>query len=162
MALADLFPRFKAMQGFSVSVSHGWACHGLGVEISVARELGLAGRAEVEDYGFEAFTARCRESALRHAGVFASLGERMGSFADPNLAYRTMDRGYVESVWWSLRQFFDAKMLIPDRRPAHYCSGCETTLADHELRGPGGVPAGQEHRGDRAATVGTAGGQRPS
>ncbi|HEY3902724.1 MAG TPA: class I tRNA ligase family protein [Streptosporangiaceae bacterium] len=137
LALADLYPRFKAMQGFTVSVSHGWACHGLSVEISVARELGLASRAEVEDYGVEAFTARCRESALRHAGVFASLGERMGSFADPNLAYRTMDRGYVESVWWSLRQFFDAKMLFPDRRPAHYCSRCETTLADHELRGPG-------------------------
>jgi isoleucyl-tRNA synthetase len=137
ITLADLYPRFKAMQGFSVSVSHGWACHGLDVEISVARGLGLASRAEVEDYGVEAFTARCRESALRHAAAFASLGERMGSLPDPDLAYRTMDRGYVESVWWSLRQFFDAKMLFPDRRPAHYCSRCETTLADHELRGPG-------------------------
>ena len=137
LALADLYPRFKAMQGFDVTVSHGWACHGLGVEIAVARELGLAGRAEVEAYGIEAFAARCRESALRHAGVFGSLGERLGSLADPGRAYRTMDCGYIESVWWSLRQFFDAKMLFLDRRTAKYCPRCETTLADHELRGSG-------------------------
>jgi isoleucyl-tRNA synthetase len=136
LALADLYPRFKTMQGFSVSVSHGWACHGLGVEIAVARELGLASRSEVDAYGVEAFAARCRESALRHADLFASLGERIGSFADPSRAYRTMDRGYIESVWWSLRQFFDAKMLFQDRRRAHYCPRCETILADHELRDP--------------------------
>ncbi|HET7014023.1 MAG TPA: class I tRNA ligase family protein [Streptosporangiaceae bacterium] len=137
LALADLYPRFKAMQGFDVTVSHGWACHGLGVEMAVARELGLAGRADVEAYGIEAFTARCRESALRHARAFASLGERLGSLADPNRAYRTMDYGYIESVWWSLRQFFDAKMLFLDRRTAPYCPRCQTLLADHELRGSG-------------------------
>lgn len=136
LALAELYSRFKAMRGFSVTVSRGWACHGPGVEIAVARELGLAGRADVEAYGLEAFSARCRESALRHADVLAALGERLGGFADPRRAYRTMDRGYIESVWWSLRQFFDAKMLFQDRRPAHYCPRCETTLADHELRDP--------------------------
>jgi isoleucyl-tRNA synthetase len=135
VALADLYLRFKAMQGLDATVSNGWACHGLGVEIAVARELGLAGPADVEAYGIEAFAARCRESALRHAGVFASLGERLGCLADPNLAYRTMDPGYIESAWWSLRQFFDAKMLFLDRRIAPYCPRCETTLADHELRG---------------------------
>ena len=83
LALADLYPRFKAMQGFSVSVSHGWAGHGLGVEIAVARELGLAGRAEVEDYGVEAFTARCRESALRHAGVVRLAGRADGQLRGP-------------------------------------------------------------------------------
>lgn len=136
LALADLYPRFKAMQGFEVTVSRGLACHGLGVEIAVARELGLNGRPEVQAYGIEAFAARCRESALRHAELFASLGERLGGLAGPSLAYRTMDSSYVESVWWSLRQFFDAKMLFLDHRIAPYCPRCETTLADHELRGP--------------------------
>ena len=86
LALADLYPRFKAMQGYDVTVSHGWACHGLGVEIAVARELGLAGQAEVEAYGIEAFAARCRESALRHAELFALLGERLGGLVDPTWA----------------------------------------------------------------------------
>ena len=58
LALADLYPRFRAMQGYDVTVSHGWACHGLGVEMAVARELGLTGQAEVEAYGIEAFAAR--------------------------------------------------------------------------------------------------------
>src|SRR5215472_10029020 len=41
-ALADLYSRFKAMQGMAVPRGHGWDCHGLGVEVAVAHELGLS------------------------------------------------------------------------------------------------------------------------
>src|SRR5262249_45950451 len=40
--LADLYARFKTMQGMAVPRSHGWDCHGLGVEVAVAHELGLS------------------------------------------------------------------------------------------------------------------------
>jgi isoleucyl-tRNA synthetase len=48
-------------------------------------------------------------------------------------AYRTMDTSYVESVWWSLKQIFQAGLLVQDHRVAPYCPRCGTALSDHEV-----------------------------
>jgi len=132
-AIRDLFARFKTMQGFHVPRRGGWDCHGLPVEVAVESELGLSGAKEIEDYGIGRFTARCRESALRHIDAFAELAERMGHWVDLPGAYRTMDPAYIESVWWSLKRLFDAGLLVRDFRVAPYCPRCETPLSDHEL-----------------------------
>jgi isoleucyl-tRNA synthetase len=190
-AAADLYARFKTMQGMAVPRGHGWDCHGLGVEVAVAHELGLSGPRlpeiglpdvglsrvglsqtglsrvglsqvglsrigksrsgksgnrkselglseveEIERYGVERFVARCRESALRHASAFAAVAERLGCLTDPRKIFYTMDRSYIESVWWSLKQIFDAGLLVKDYRIGRYCPRCRTPLAEHEVRGP--------------------------
>src|SRR4029079_7907831 len=69
----------------------------------------------------------------RHTDAFAQLTERMGYWVDLDDAYRTMDREYIESVWWSLKQIFDKGLLVEDFRVAPWCPRCETGLSDHEL-----------------------------
>lgn len=163
--ISDLYSRFKTMQGLAVPRGHGWDCHGLGVEIAVARELGLSqprqsdlrmpesrlsdrrisdfgqseiGKSEIgaiEEFGVSRFVDRCRESALRHAGAFALVAERLGCLTDPGQIFRTMEPGYVEAVWWSLKQIFDAGLLVKDYRIGRYCPSCQTPLAEHEVRG---------------------------
>ncbi len=44
-----------------------------------------------------------------------------------------MDPGYVESVWWALKQIHDKGLLVEDYRVAPYCPRCGTGLSDHEL-----------------------------
>ena len=58
---------------------------------------------------------------------------RMGYWVDMDRAYWTMDRDYVQSVWWSLKQIFDKGLLVQDHRVAPYCPRCGTGLSDHEL-----------------------------
>ncbi len=132
----DLFPRFKTMQGFRVARQAGWDCHGLPVEVAVEKELGLSGKKDIEAYGVAQFNARCRESVLRHVDAFEALTERMGYWVDLSHAYRTMDPGYIESVWWSLKVIFDRGLLIRDYRISPYCPRCETPLSDHEMGQP--------------------------
>src|SRR5690606_1829666 len=48
-------------------------------------------------------------------------------------AYHTMDREYVESVWWAIKQIWDKGLLVQDYRISPYCPRCGTTLSDHEL-----------------------------
>jgi isoleucyl-tRNA synthetase len=134
----DVFPRFKTMQGRHVVRKAGWDCHGLPVEIAVEKELGFNGKPDIEAYGVAEFNARCRESVLRHVGEFEAMTERMGYWVDMSDPYRTMDPDYVQSVWWSLKQIFDAGLLTEDYRVAPYCPRCGTTLSDHELGQPGG------------------------
>ena len=132
-AFKDVFPRFKTMQGWHVPRRAGWDCHGLPVEIAVEQELGFAGKPDIERYGIAEFNARCRESVERHVGYFSELTRRMGYWVDMSTAYWTMNPGYIESVWWSLKQIFDKGLLVEDHRVAPYCPRCGTGLSDHEV-----------------------------
>ncbi|MCW2537212.1 MAG: ileS [Modestobacter sp.] len=132
-AFKDVFPRFKTMQGWHVPRRAGWDCHGLPVEIAVEQELGFAGKPDIERFGIAEFNAKCRESVERHVDAFAELTDRMGYWVDMSTAYRTMDPGYIQSVWWSLKQVFDKGLLVEDHRVAPYCPRCGTGLSDHEV-----------------------------
>ena len=129
----DIFPRFKTMQGYFVPRKAGWDCHGLPVELAVEKELGFNGKRDIEAYGIAEFNEKCRESVLGHVGKFAELTERMGYWVDMDAAYWTMSPDYVQSVWWSLKQIFDAGLLGEDHRVSPYCPRCGTALSDHEL-----------------------------
>src|SRR4029453_17402781 len=47
--------------------------------------------------------------------------------------YRTLDPGYVESVWWALRQMWDKGLLYEGNRVVPYCPRDETALSSHEV-----------------------------
>jgi len=132
----DVFPRFKTMQGYHVPRRAGWDCHGLPVEVAVEKELGLSGKPDIEAYGVARFNDRCRESVLRHVDAFSALTTRMGYWIDLSTAYRTMDPGYVESVWWALKTIYDKGLLVRDFRISPYCPRCGTPLSDHEMGQP--------------------------
>ncbi|GIJ70839.1 isoleucine--tRNA ligase [Virgisporangium ochraceum] len=129
----DVFPRYRTMKGFHVPRKAGWDCHGLPVELAVEKELGFAGKQDIEAYGIAAFNDRCRESVTRHTDAFAEMTARMGYWVDMDDAYRTMDPEYVESVWWSLKQIFDRGLIVEDFRVAPWCPRDQTALSDHEL-----------------------------
>ncbi|MCS7480671.1 isoleucine--tRNA ligase [Umezawaea endophytica] len=129
----DVFPRYRTMKGYSVPRRAGWDCHGLPVELAVEKEMGLSGKLDVERVGVAEFTARCRESVLRHVGEFEAMTERMGYWIDLDHAYRTMSPEYVDSVWWALQRIFRDGRLVEDHRVAPYCARCGTALSDHEV-----------------------------
>jgi isoleucyl-tRNA synthetase len=129
----DVFPRYRTMKGYWVERKAGWDCHGLPVEVAVEKELGFAGKHDIEAYGIAEFNAKCRESVTRHVGEFAQLTTRMGYWVDLDHPYQTMDPEYVQSVWWSLKQIYDKGLLVEDYRITPYCPRCGTGLSDHEL-----------------------------
>ena len=129
----DVFPRFQTMKGMHVTRKAGWDCHGLPVEIAVEKELGFAGKGDIEKFGVAAFNDKCRESVQRHVSAFTEMTDRMGFWVDFDEAYWTMSPEYVESVWWSLKEIWKKGLLVQDHRVAPYCPRCGTGLSDHEL-----------------------------
>jgi len=129
----DVFPRFKAMQGYYVPRYAGWDCHGLPVELAVEKELGFTGKNDIEKFGVAEFNQKCRESVLRNVSDFTSMTSRMGYWVDFDKAYWTMNPSYVESVWWSLKEIHKKGLLVSDYRVSPYCPRCGTGLSDHEL-----------------------------
>ena len=129
----DVFPRYHTMKGKHVLRKAGWDCHGLPVEIAVEKELGFAGKGDIEKFGIAPFNDKCRESVQRHVGAFTQMTDRMGFWVDFDEAYWTMSPDYVESVWWSLKEIWNKGLLVQDHRVAPYCPRCGTGLSDHEL-----------------------------
>ncbi len=133
----DLFCRFKTMTGHYVYRKAGWDCHGLGVEIAVEKELGITAKREIEErVGVERFTDRCRESVKRYVDDWEVFTSRVGFWLDLQDPYWTMSPGYIESVWWLLKQIWDKGLLEEDFKVVPYCPRCETALSSHELGQP--------------------------
>ncbi len=132
----DIYPRFHTMRGKYVPRRAGWDCHGLPVEVEVEKELGFAGKPEIEDFGIEAFNQRCRESVQRYVEDWSALTSRIGMWLDMSDAYWTMSNEYVESVWWLYRQMWDKEQLYEGYKVVPYCGRCGTALSSHELGQP--------------------------
>ena len=132
-AFKDIFPRFQTMRGRLVRRKGGWDCHGLPVEIAVEKQLGLSSKQEIEEYGIEEFNQKCRESVFTFLEDWDRLTERIAFWVDLDDPYRTLDPGYVESVWWSLKQIHEKGLLYEGHRVVPYCPRCGTALSSHEL-----------------------------
>ncbi len=129
----DVFPRFQTMRGKQVHRKGGWDCHGLPVELEIEKELGLAHKRDIEDYGIDKFNAKCRESVLRYIDEWNRLTERIGFWIDADDAYFTLDDDYIESVWWTLKQVWDKDLLYEGHKVGPYCPRCGTGLSSHEV-----------------------------
>jgi isoleucyl-tRNA synthetase len=129
----DVFPRYQTMRGKQVHRKAGWDCHGLPVELEIEKELGLAHKRDIEDYGIDKFNAKCRESVLRYIDEWNRLTERIGFWIDTDDAYFTLDDSYVESVWWTLKQVWDKGLLYEGNKVGPYCPRCGTGLSSHEV-----------------------------
>jgi isoleucyl-tRNA synthetase len=129
----DIYPRFKTMSGYRVPRKAGWDCHGLPVELEVERQLGIASKAEIEEYGIAEFNKRCRESVFAYVEEWNRLTERIGFWIDLDDPYVTLDNDYIESVWWSLRRIWEDGRLYHSHKVVPYCPRDGTGLSSHEV-----------------------------
>lgn len=132
-SIKDTICRYKSMQGFLTKRKAGWDTHGLPVEIEVQKKLGIDGKLEIEEYGIEKFNTECRESVFTYKDMWDKMTEQMGYWIDLKNPYITLDNNYIESVWWILKQFDDAKMIYKGHRVVPYCPSCQTPLSSHEV-----------------------------
>jgi isoleucyl-tRNA synthetase len=129
----DLVCRYKFMQGYSVPRKGGWDCHGLPVEVQVEKKLGLATKKDVVQYGIDKFTALCRQDVFSYIKEWDRLTKKMAFWVDLEHPYVTLDNNYIESVWWSLKQLYDKRLLYEDHKVLPYCPRCGTSLSSHEV-----------------------------
>ena len=133
----DIYARYQTMCGRYVDRRAGWDCQGLPVEINVERKLGLADKQAVLRYGVDRFVAECRGFVVDNIAAFEEIFKRIGFWVDFDRAYRTMDDDFIESVWWHVKQIFDAGELYEGHKVLPYCPRCGTALSSHELGQPG-------------------------
>jgi len=110
--MKDVVLRYKTMKGFYVPRRFGWDCHGLPIENEIEKTFGLSGAASIEDFGIARFNEECRKIVLRYTEEWKVIVNRMGRWVDFNNTYRTMDKAFMESVWWVFKQLYNEKSLV--------------------------------------------------
>ena len=146
-AIKDVVPRYQTMRGKYVDRVFGWDCHGLPVENEVEKELGINSKREIESYGVAKFNEACRGIVLRHTAEWERIIRRLGRWVDFAHGYRTMDRAYMESIWWVFRTLWDRGLVYEGHKIMWYCPRCSTPLSNFE------VNQGYEEVEDPAITV---------
>lgn len=132
--LKDVFTRYKSMKGFFVPRKGGWDTHGLPVELSVEKELGISGKQQIEEYGVEAFIKRCKANVWKYVDIWKEFSDRVGYFVNmEDDYYVTYYDSYIESVWWALKEMDKKGLLYKGYKILPSCPRCGTALSSHEL-----------------------------
>lgn len=135
--IKDVVCRYQTMQGCRVPRKAGWDTHGLPVEISVEKKLGLKNKSQVEEYGEGEFNAEARALVYHHIEDnregWGRLTEQMGYWVDMDHPYITCDNNYIESVWWALKTIFEKGLIYKDYKIVPQDPKSETVLSSHEL-----------------------------
>lgn len=131
--IKDAVPRYWTMRGYRVPRRWGWDCHGLPIENIVEKELGFKHKKAIIEMGVAKFNEMCRERVLTYVHEWEKVIPRIGRWADMEHAYLTMEKPYMESVWWVFKQLYDKGLVYEDYRSMHICPRCETTLSQQEV-----------------------------
>lgn len=130
----DLIPRYYTMKGFRVERVWGWDCHGLPIENIVEKELDLyGGKKGIEELGIDNFNQACRQAIWRFDKHWEKIIRRIGRWVDFKNSYKTMDVGYMESVWWAFKMLYDKNLVYQGRKVILYCPRCATPLSNFEI-----------------------------
>ncbi len=136
-AVKDLFCRFHTMKGQRVARKGGWDTHGLPIELSVEKELGIT----KEDIGVkisvDEYNAKCKETVMRYKDIWDDITRKMGYWVDLNDPYITYENNYIESVWWLLSQLYNKDLLYKGYTIQPYSPKAGTGLSSAELNFPG-------------------------
>ena len=130
--IKDIVPRYQTMRGRYVERRFGWDTHGLPIEALAQSALGIAGAHEIRKLGVGRFNEQCRSMVLRYVGEWRKTVTRMGRWVDFDNDYKTMDTGFMESVWWVFKQLWNQGRVYRSHRIMPYSWKLSTPLSNFE------------------------------
>ena len=136
-SIKDIFCRYKTMKGFLVNRKAGWDTHGLPVELSVEKALGITKEDIGKKISVDEYNAACRQDVMKYTREWEDLTRKMGYWVDMNDPYITYDNRYIETLWWLLKELYKKNLLYKGYTIQPYSPAAGTGLSTHELNQPG-------------------------
>ena len=135
--IKDIFCRYKTMKGYQVKRKAGWDTHGLPVELSVEKALGITKEDIGKKISVADYNAACRKDVMKYTKEWEDLTHQMGYWVDMKHPYITYDNRYIETLWWLLKQLHKKGLLYKGYTIQPYSPAAGTGLSSHELNQPG-------------------------
>ena len=130
----DAVPRYWTMNGYRVERRWGWDCHGLPAENFVEKQLGITDRRDIgTKWSLEDYIIKARESMVANSETWRSTIDRVGRWVDFDNCYRTMNKDFMESVWWAFKKLYDAGKIYEGRKVLMYDTKFATPVSKAEV-----------------------------
>ncbi|MCK9497938.1 MAG: isoleucine--tRNA ligase [Bacteroidales bacterium] len=136
-AIKDVVCRYKTLTSYRVDRKAGWDTHGLPVELSVEKTLGITKENIGKTISVKEYNNTCRKEVMKYTDLWEKLTEQMGYWVDMENPYITYDNRYIETVWYLLKKLFDKNLLYKGYTIQPYSPAAGTGLSTHELNQPG-------------------------
>jgi isoleucyl-tRNA synthetase len=135
--LKDIVTRYNHLKGFQAPYVPGWDTHGLPIEHKVTKELGE----KRKELSTTELRDRCRDYALKYVERQKGQFKRLGVWGDWDNPYVTLNPKYEAKQIDIFGQMALKGLLYQGLKPVHWCTDCETALAEAEIeyqdsRGP--------------------------
>ncbi|MBP6217599.1 MAG: isoleucine--tRNA ligase [Oligoflexales bacterium] len=131
-SIKDTVTRYWIMKGFKVDRRFGWDCHGLPVEFEIEKRDKLKGRPDILKMGVAKFNETCRDSVLHYAAEWQKVITRLGRWVDWDRQYRTMDKEYMESVWWVFSTLYKKGLIYQGLKVVPYSPRTTSVVSNFE------------------------------
>lgn len=129
----DAIPRYQTMKGKRVERVWGWDAHGLPAERYTEKKLNIHSRQEVLDYGLEKYIVATRANMLETSSAWEDVIDRIGRWVEFKGAYKTMDKDYMESIWWAFKELYEKGKIYEGEKVLMYCTLDGTPLSKAEV-----------------------------
>jgi isoleucyl-tRNA synthetase len=130
----DAVPRYWTMQGKHVERRWGWDCHGLPAENFVEKQLGIVDRREIgTKISLENYIIKARESMVANSETWRATIDRVGRWVDFDNCYRTMNKDFMESVWWAFKTLYEKGKIYEGRKVLMYDTKFATPVSKAEV-----------------------------
>jgi isoleucyl-tRNA synthetase len=136
-SIKDIFCRYQTLRGKQVHRKAGWDTHGLPIELSVEKTLGISKEDIGKTISVEEYNNACRKEVMKYTDLWEKLTKDMGYWVDMNDPYVTYDNKYIETVWWLIQQLHKKNLLYKGYTIQPYSPAAGTGLSSHELNQPG-------------------------
>jgi isoleucyl-tRNA synthetase len=130
----DAVPRYWTMKGKRVERVWGWDTHGLPAEVFTEKKLGIHDRRDIgTKVSLEEYIRAARENMVQTSALWEDTIDRIGRWVDFKNAYKTMDKEYMESVWWAFKQLYESGKIYEGEKVLLYCVRDATPISKAEV-----------------------------
>ncbi len=146
----DTVPRYWTMKGKRVERVWGWDTHGLPAENFVEKQLGIIDRRQIvtndnatapldkdgntlPTIGLERYINKARESMVANAATWEDVVDRIGRWVDFSGAYKTMDKNFMESVWWAFKELYEKGKIYEGEKVLMFDTKFATPVSKNEV-----------------------------
>lgn len=130
----DAVARYWTMQGKRVERAWGWDCHGLPAEVKTEEKLGIKNRSEIgTKISVKDYVQECRTAMVQGSQAWNTTVDRIGRWVDMSKPYYTMDKDYMESVWWAFNELYSGGKIYEGEKVLVYCTRDATPISKSEV-----------------------------
>lgn len=130
--LKDIVPRYMAMKGYNVTRRFGWDCHGLPIEHEIDKQFNKPTAEVVEELGVAKYNAACRDIVMKYSSEWRNTIERLGRWVDFDNDYKTMNKSFMESVWWVFKELWEKDLIYRGTKVVPFSTALGTVLSNFE------------------------------